>query len=68
MCYSDGKNSKEAETCMTWSEYTAAAYKTLPKFFESEPDKKFFTERDLEDFESVLYVWSLPDEDFSIVL
>lgn len=63
---------------MTKREFTAEAQqlnydrayidKMLPKFFESEPDKKFFTERDLEDFESVLYVWSLPEEDFSIVL
>lgn len=62
MCYSDGKNSKEAETCMTWDEYTTAAYKTLP-YSENEigaalhraakaaPDKEDYTSRDLQALE-----------------
>ena len=59
MCYSDGKNSKEAETCMTWDEYTAAAYKTLSysgngigdalrRSAEATPDKEDYTSRDLQ--------------------
>ena len=59
MCYSDGKNSKEAEACMTWNEYTAAAYKTLSysendigdalrRAAEAAPDKEDYTSRDLQ--------------------
>ena len=62
MCYSDGKNSEEAETCMTWDEYTAAAYKTLPyseneigealrRAAEAAPDKEEYTSRDLQAME-----------------
>lgn len=59
MCYSDGKNSKEAEACMTWDEYTAAAYKTLPysenditeglyRAAQASSDKVDFTAHDLQ--------------------
>ena len=59
MCYSDGKNSKETEACMTWDEYTTAAYKTLPysenevgdalrRAAEAAPDKEDYTSRDLQ--------------------
>lgn len=62
MCYSDGKNSKEAEACMTWNEYTTAAYKTLPyseneigdalrRAAEAAPDKEDYTSRDLQALE-----------------
>lgn len=62
MCYSDGKNSEEAEACMTWDEYTTAAYKTLPyseneigdalrRAAEAVPDKEDYTSRDLQALE-----------------
>ena len=62
MCYSDGKNSKEAEACMTWNEYTTAAYKTLPyseneigaalrRAAEAAPDKEDYTSHDLQALE-----------------
>lgn len=62
MCYSDGKNSEEAKACMTWDEYTAAAYKTLPyseneigdalrRAAEAVPDKEDYTSRDLQALE-----------------
>lgn len=62
MCYSDSKNSKETKACMTWDEYTAAAYKTLPyseneigdalrRAAEAAPDKEDYTSRDLQALE-----------------
>ena len=62
MCYSDSKNSKEVEACMTWNEYTTAAYKTLPysenevgdalrRAAEAAPDKEDYTSRDLQALE-----------------
>lgn len=62
MCYSDDKNSEEAEACMTWDEYTTAAYKTLPyseneigdalrRAAEAVPDKEEYTSRDLQALE-----------------
>ena len=76
MCYSDGKNSKEAEACMTWDEYTAAAYKTLPyseneigdalcRAAEAAPDKEDYTSRDLQALELSIRLRALypsPDE------
>lgn len=58
MCYSDDKNSEEAEACMTWDEYTTAAYKTLPysenditeglyRAAQASSDKEDFTAHDL---------------------
>lgn len=62
MCYSDDKNNKEAEACMTWDEYTAAAYKTLSysendigdalrRAAEAAPDKEDYTAHDLQALE-----------------
>ena len=62
MCYSDGKNSEEAKACMTWDEYTAAAYKTLSysendigdalrRAAEAAPGKEDYTARDLQALE-----------------
>lgn len=59
MCYSGGKNSEEAKACMTWDEYTTAAYKTLPyseneigdalrRAAEAAPCKEDYTSRDLQ--------------------
>lgn len=67
MCYSDGKNSKEAEACMTWDEYTAAAYKTLSysendigdalrRAAEAAPDKEEYTSRDLQALELSIHL------------
>lgn len=63
---------------MTRHEFTAKAQelnydleyinRMLPMLFETDPKKEFYTTQDLEMFERVLHLYSLPDEEFSVLV